>query len=264
MAIWKFGKRILDLEKKTYIMGILNLTPDSFFDGGKYNDPSSALNHALEIENSGADIIDIGAQSTKPGYKIISPEEEWARLSPTLKKLSGKLRIPISIDTFYPRVIIKALEYGIEIINDVSGDPDNEMIKIAAKHSCGLIETHNKTKKTPKEFFYDKLISAQENNLPTSALCFDPGIGFNKTREQDCEILKNLKNSKISDNALLIGISHKRTVKNLCEEDGKEETLYGTIALNTIAQTVGANILRVHDVKQAVCAARVYDNLIKK
>lgn len=246
-------------------MGILNITPDSFSDGGKYILAENALKKALEIENLGADIIDIGAQSTKPGYKKISHEEEWSRLSPVLGEICKSVKIPVSIDTFYPEVAKKALHLGVEIINDVSGFESHEMFKLMAQYSCGAVIMHSgENVSNIKNFFSIKLGEAIHYGVSADNICFDPGIGFGKNREQDLWILQNIKNIKIKNNALLIGASKKRIVEYLSGSKNVSNRTLGTVAVDLYAQINGANILRVHDVKEAVETSRCIDKLIRK
>lgn len=265
MSFFKTNKTVFDLSKKTYIMGILNITPDSFSDGGKYISAENALKRALEIENSGADIIDIGAQSTRPGYERISPEEEWQRLSPVLGEICKTVRIPVSIDTFYPEVAEKALDLGAEIINDVSGFESPEMFKLLSKYSCGAVIMHSGGNvRDIKDFFKCKLNYAIKCGINTEHICFDPGIGFGKSREQDLWVLQNIKNIKAETNALLIGASKKRIVGYLSENESVSDRALGTVAVGLYAQMGGANILRVHDVKEAVETSKCMDKLIRR
>ena len=232
MSIFKAGKYNLDFNKKSLVMGILNVTPDSFSDGGLFNEPEKAVKRALEIQSFGADIIDIGAQSTRPGFKKISSDEEWERLRPVLEKLNGTLNIPISIDTFYPEVAEKSLQMGASIINDVTG-------------------------------FENKLAEAQKCGISKERICLDPGIGFLETRAQDRFVINNLGNFKIDEVACLVGLSRKRFIAELCANGSNIDRLPGTIAANTIAIEKGANIIRVHDVKEGVLAAKTADAILK-
>lgn len=246
-------------------MGILNITPDSFSDGGKYISVEKALKRALEIETSGADIIDIGAQSTRPGFKKISHQEEWERLSPILGEICKSVKIPISIDTFYPEVAKKALDSGAEIINDVSGFVSSEMFKLMAEYSCGAIIMHSgENIHGIRDFFEYKLNEAAMHGINTENICFDPGIGFGKSREQDLWILQNIKSIKTENNALLIGASKKRIIGYLSENENIADRTLGTIATNLYAQISGANILRVHDIREAVGTSKCIDKLIQK
>jgi len=246
-------------------MGILNITPDSFSDGGKYISPEKAFEKALAIENFGADIIDIGAQSTRPGYKKISPSEEWDRLSPVLGEICKSVKIPVSIDTFYPEVAKKALNLGAEIINDVSGFASPEMFKLVSEYSCGAVIMHSgKNVHDIKNFFNFKLRESARYGVAPENICFDPGIGFGKNREQDLWVLQNIKRIKTADNALLIGASKKRIVGYLSGSENVSDRTLGTIAAHLYAQISGANILRVHDVKEAVETSKCIDKLIRK
>lgn len=265
MSFFKTVNHTFDLAKKTYIMGILNITPDSFSDGGKYVSPENALRRAIEIESQGADILDIGAQSTRPGYEKISASEEWNRLSPVLADICSRVTIPVSIDTFYPEVAEKALKCGVDIINDVSGFAYEEMYEIASRYCCGAIIMHNGSDVDEiNSFFHEKLNHAADFGIDAEKICFDPGIGFNKSREQDEYIIRNLKKLKVNDNAILVGVSKKRIIRYLSNSDKMEDRTSGTIAVNSYAQLNGANILRVHDVKEAVNAAVCIDKLMGK
>lgn len=265
MSFFKTNRTSFDLSKKTYIMGILNITPDSFSDGGKYISAEKALKKALEIESLGADIIDIGAQSTRPGYRKISPKEEWGRLSPVLKEICESVKVPVSIDTFYPEVAKKALDMGAEIINDVSGFESPEMFKLVAEYSCGAVIMHSgENVHGIKNFFGLKLGEAIRHGIDPENICFDPGIGFGKNREQDLWVLQNIKNIRAENNALLIGASKKRIVGYLSENEDVSNRTLGTIAVDLYAQMRGANILRVHDVKEAVETSKCIDKLIQK
>ncbi|MDO4200104.1 MAG: dihydropteroate synthase [Clostridia bacterium] len=265
MSVFKTNKTSFDLSKKTYIMGILNITPDSFSDGGKYISAEKALKKALEIETLGADIIDIGAQSTRPGYTKISAQEEWDRLSPVLGEICKSVKIPVSIDTFYPEVAKKALNLGTEIINDVSGFESPEMLKLAADYSCGAIIMHSGDNiRNIKNFFNYKLREAIQNGINAENICFDPGIGFGKNREQDLWVLQNIKSIKPENNALLVGASKKRIIGYLSENEQISDRTFGTIAVDLYAQISGSNILRVHDVKETVETSKCTDKLMGK
>ncbi|MDR1364808.1 MAG: dihydropteroate synthase [Oscillospiraceae bacterium] len=265
------GKYKLDLSKKTYIMGILNVTPDSFSDGGKYFDAKLAINRAFEIEKLGADILDIGAQSSRPGFTRISPEQELKRITPVLKRLKNKINIPISVDTFYPKVACAALEYDIDIINDVNGFKDLEMFKIASKSNCGIIIMHNLIDLTKENninlvnnidilnFFKNLIKKAEEYKIRKNRICLDPGIGFGKDLANNLRILANIPEFKIKDYAFLIGASRKRVIGELTGDKRK----YGTIAAHSIANFLGANIIRTHDIEESIQALAVIDGIRK-
>ncbi len=263
LSIFKAGKYSFDFNKKSLVMGILNVTPDSFSDGGLFNEPEKAVKRALEIQDLGADIIDIGAQSTRPGFKKISSDEEWARLRPVLEKLNGALNIPISIDTFYPEVAEKSLQMGASIINDVTGFKDKRMFEVASKSDCGVVIMFSGDCKNMKDFFENKLAEAQKFGIAKERICLDPGVGFLETRAQDRFVINNLGNFKIDEVACLVGLSRKRFIAELCENGNNIDRLPGTIAANTIAIEKGANIIRVHDVKEGVLAAKTADAILK-
>ena len=187
---------LLPLGKKTYIMSILNLTPDSFSDGGKWNDKDIAIKKALQMVEEGADILDVGAQSTRPGYTQVSAREEIDRLKNILPKIRKKVNIPISIDTFYPEVAEYAIKEGVDIINDITGFEDERMVQLASNCSCGLIVMHNTTSEDIRAFFERKLKELTDKGIETKRICFDPGIGFSKTYEQNLHVLKNIKEFK--------------------------------------------------------------------
>lgn len=259
--IWQLRTKTLVLNR-TYVMGILNVTPDSFSDGGDFVSPEKALERALEIEREGADILDIGAQSTKPGCTKISADEELSRLLPVLDVLRGKISIPISIDTFYPEVAKKALDFGIEIINDVTGFTDEKMLEVAAASGCGCVLVHNGklTELTP--FFKGQVKAAENLGIPREKICVDPGIGFSKSFRENLFILKNLKTFALDECAVLIGASRKRVIGECCGNPAFKDRLAGTIAAHTIAIAGGANVIRAHDVKEAVQAAKVVDAIL--
>lgn len=247
-------------------MGILNITPDSFSDGGKFTTHEKVLNRAIEIQKEGADILDIGAQSTRPGFKKISANEEWKRLSPFLADIRNNISIPISIDTFYPEVAKKAINFGIDIINDVSGTENTDMIKVSVESGCGLIITHCYGNLDIKPFFENKLNKLIKQGINPENICFDPGIGFGKNRFQDAYIINNISKIKIPNFPLLIGLSRKRIIAQSsgCEKQNLNALMAGTLSANVVAIMGGANIIRVHDVKEAVYAARTIDYLLNK
>lgn len=264
MSIFKCGKYSLELGKKTYIMGILNVTPDSFSDGGKWLNTKRAVDRALEIEREGADIIDIGAQSTRPGYIKISPDDELERLMPVLEGIKGKLNIPISVDTFYAKVADEVLHFGVDIINDVYGFEDEDMFEICKDSTCGMIITYGfKEPEKMKKFFSVKLSKAADLGIDFQRICFDPGIGFSKSYEEDVDIIKNVGKYRFSRNAFLVGASRKRVIGYSCGNVPASDRMAGSISAGVIASMGGADILRVHDVKETVQALKVSDKILK-
>ena len=247
------------------IMGILNVTPDSFSDGGQYFTPEPAIARAFELERGGADILDIGAQSTRPGCKMISPGEELGRLLPVLEGLRGKIKIPISIDTFYPEVADRALALGAAIINDVSGVVTKEMAQAVKTHGAGWVLMHNQNGadfegryddavSEVHEFLEDMARQAMALGIKKECIWLDPGIGFGKSQEDNLRLLANLGRVKVQGFPLLAGVSRKRVTGG---------TQAGTLAAQVTAQLGGADILRTHDVVQARQAANFTRNILR-
>lgn len=269
---WKLKHRELILGDRTLIMGVLNVTPDSFSDGGKYAEPDRAFARALELEDEGADIIDIGAESTKPGSARIPEAEELRRLIPILKKLKGQLRIPISVDTYKSGVAEKAMEHGAEIINDASGGLfDPQLAKVASKWDAGLILNHMRgtpetwAKLPPLKDVMHTVATeleaaahrAQRNGVEKSRIVIDPGIGFGKRREQNAEIIARLWELKALDMPVLVGASRKSFLK----QETTLETEFATAAAVASSIHYGAHIVRVHGVKDMKVVVEVADSI---
>ncbi len=251
-------------------MGILNVTPDSFSDGGKYDDPGRAFDRALELEAQGADIIDVGGESTKPGATRISEAEELRRLIPVLKRLKGKLSIPISVDTYKSGVAEKAIEHGAEIVNDPTGLLlDLQVARVAANHDAGLIINHMRgspdtwAKLPPlKDLMRSIGIDleaavnrARHGGVERHRIAIDPGIGFGKRKEQNAEIISNLRLLREFDLPVAIGVSRKSFLK----KDTDEGTEFATAAAVASSILNGAHIVRVHDVAAMKSVVEVAD-----
>ncbi|MCM8785426.1 MAG: dihydropteroate synthase [Candidatus Omnitrophica bacterium] len=267
---WKIKDDILEI-RKPIIMGILNVTPDSFYDGGRFFDFNKAIERGIEIEKEGADIIDIGGQSTRPGSKIISEMEEIERVIPVIKILSKELKIPVSCDTFRRKVAEKAIENGAKIINDISAfSLDKDLLNVIKESSCGYVLMHMKG--TPENmqinpyyedtiqeisiFFEEKLEILEKNKIDLERVVIDPGIGFGKRVCDNIEILKNLDRFKKFNRPILIGTSRKSFIGKLLNLE-PEQRLEPTIATNVYAYLKGANIFRVHDVKEVKKAIEI-------
>jgi len=272
LFFWKLKQREIKLGERTALMGVLNVTPDSFSDGGKYSDPDRAFARALEIEEQGADILDIGAESTKPGSARISAAEEMRRLIPVLKRLRGQLGIPISVDTYKAEVAERALELGVEIINDPSAlTIEPQLARAVSNHNAGLIlnhmrgrpETWAKLAPMPDPMGtivreLDAAVSrARRVGIDKTRLVVDPGIGFGKRKEQNSLILGALGALGTLDVPVLVGPSRKSF---LAHEDA-EETRCATAAAVAAAILNGAHIVRVHDVREMRAAADVVDEI---
>ncbi|HIW73443.1 MAG TPA: dihydropteroate synthase [Firmicutes bacterium] len=262
------------LGERAYIMGILNVTPDSFSDGGRYSERDAALRHAEDMERAGADILDIGAQSTRPGHAPVTAEEEWERLEPVLRGLREQTALPLSVDTYYPAVAAAAVEAGAAIINDVSGSLENGMPRVAAGTGAGLVMMHagggaddtgeGDAVEAVRLYFRRAMAAAAAAGLPPERVCLDPGIGFGKDRHGDLALAARLGEltAAFPETAFLVGASRKRVIAACCSpEPPVGGRLAGTLAFHTVARWNGAHILRVHDVAQAVQAARVTDAL---
>jgi len=270
------------LGRKTLVMGALNVTPDSFSDGGKFLDVKSAVKHALAMQRDGADIIDIGAESTRPGSEGISAAEELSRLLPVLEALRGKLKIPISVDTQKAAVAELAIGSGAAMINDVSGlRHDPQLAEVAARHGVPLILMHMRgTPPTMQKMPFAKNVMkdvatglrrsvaiAREAGVPTSKIILDPGIGFGKSFEQNYELLANLPELGKLGFPLLVGTSRKGFLGKTLATNGKpapaEERIWGTAATVTASILGGAHIVRVHDVMEMAQVARVADAVLR-
>ncbi len=247
---------------RTYVMGILNVTPDSFSDGGEYFSPQAAIARAKEMAAQGADILDVGGQSTRPGHTPVTQEEEWERLKNVLPALVSETGLAVSVDTFYPWVARKALLAGAHIINDVSGFPD-AMLAAAAESGCGCIVMYpvGGGAAQARAFFQGRLEAARRFGIGKERLCFDPGIGFGKTREEDLGLIAQVGAYRIPGVCLLMAASRKRVTGFLCGNPPFEKRLPATIACHTAAILAGADMVRVHDVAEGVQAAKMADGL---
>jgi len=264
-----------ELGKKTYVMGILNVTDDSFFDGGLYNTPISALEHTKTMISEGADVIDIGAQSTRPGCTKLSVDEELSIIKEYLPMLHNETGAIISIDTFYPEVAEYAIRNGASIINDVSGYFNEKMAKIVSEYGCGWIIMHTgggDSRTVPiydtsitenvVSFFHSTLQKCEKYGICKNQIMFDMGIGFGKTFEQNIELIKNIDKLKIENVALLTALSSKRVVAMATNTDDYDR-VYGTISANVLAVKGGTDFIRVHNVKENALAMKMADAIVR-
>ncbi|MBP5530127.1 MAG: dihydropteroate synthase [Lachnospiraceae bacterium] len=255
----KIGNRIFDLYNHTYVMGILNVTPDSFSDGGQYTDKDAALKRALQMAEEGADIIDIGGESTRPGYTPVSAEIQIERVIPIIKEIKKKIDIPVSVDTYDAKVARAALEAGCDIVNDIWGlrkDPD--MAKAIAEYDAFCVLMHNRETPDYNNFMTDvladcaKMIGTAVNaGIKEEKIIIDPGVGFGKTLEQNLCVIKYLEDFKNLDVPVLLGTSRKSVI-GLTLDLPVEERLEGTLATTVMAVMKGINFVRVHDIKENV------------
>ena len=265
------GGRKLVVGEKTLVMGILNVTPDSFSDGGKFLSPDDAINFAEQMVYDGADILDVGAESTRPNAMFVTAAEEISRMEKILPDLKD-FGVPISIDTYKPEVAVRALELGADIINDVHGLEDLRMIDVAEKFSVPVVAVHNdKCNDTDiitdvKKFFARTIANCAAHGFDTTQIIFDPGIGFGKTFEDDLTILRRLDELKTLDGReipLLLGVSRKRVIGRATGFE-LEERDEATAALCVHGVERGVDIVRVHNVKFVYRACSIIDFLRRK
>ncbi len=270
---WKLKNREIQFGDRTLLMGVLNLTPDSFSDGGKYTDPDRAYARALEMEDQGADIIDVGAESTRPGSPRISEAEELRRLVPVLKRLRDKLSIPICVDTYKAAIAEKAFELGVEIINDPSSltfEPG--LARVVSNHDGGLVLNHMRgtpetwSKLAPLPDVMGTVAAdlqatvhrAIRSGVGKSQIVIDPGLGFGKRKEQNSELLARLSELSVLGYPLLVGPSRKAFLAQATPED----TIYANAAAVAACILSGAHIVRVHEVREMKIAAQVADAIL--
>jgi dihydropteroate synthase len=270
---WKVKSETLQLGERTLVMGILNVTPDSFSDGGKYHDPDRAYARAIELEDQGVDIIDIGGESTRPGAARISEAEEMRRLVPVLKRLREKVSVPISVDTYKTNVAEKALDLGAAIINDPSGltfDPG--LAKIVAKYDAGLILNHMRG--TPESWaklpplpdvmgtitteVQATIHRAMRSGVDKSRIVIDPGLGFGKRKEQNSEIIARVPQFASLGFPILMSPSRKSFLARATVE----ETMIASVAAVVACILGGAHIVRVHDAVEMKVASQVADAIL--
>src|SRR5437016_9062233 len=269
--IWKIGDEVVDLSKRGMIMGVLNVTPDSFSDGGEFFEPDAAIVRGVQIASEGADIIDVGGESTRPGTEPVSVKEELRRVIPVIEKLRAKIDIFISIDTSKSEVAAAALDAGASIINDVTGGRgDEKMLPLVAQRKAALIIMHMQGKPRTMQtephyldvvsevadFFRQQYTRALECGVDPMAIAFDPGIGFGKTLEHNLELLRNLERLRVHDRPLVVGVSPKSFLEKLSGASDMNDRLAPTIAFTSLLRARGANVFRVHDVKENVAALR--------
>jgi dihydropteroate synthase len=271
---WRLRDTTLQLGERTLLVGILNVTPDSFSDGGRYADPDRAFARAIELEEQGADVIDVGAESTRPGSTRISEAEELRRLAPVLKRLRNKLTVPLSVDTYKSGVARKALELGAQIVNDPTAltfDPG--LAKEAAAGNAGLILNHMRG--TPETWaklppLKNPVVTIQEElnaslhralraGVERKRIAIDPGLGFGKRREQNAEILAHLEAFGKLELPLMVGPSRK----HFLARESVEETEFATAAAVTACVLGGAHLVRVHDVGAMRPVVEVADEIAR-
>ena len=274
---WKIGERLFNVSRHGLIMGVLNVTPDSFSDGGKFFAAEKAIEHGLKMAADGADIVDVGGESTRPGAEAIAADEELRRVIPVIEKLRAKTDVPISIDTSKTEVALAAIHAGAAIVNDVTGGrADEGMLPLIAKTKSALIMMHMQgtprtMQKQPRyndvvsevaNFFRQQYACAIGCNIDPMAIAFDPGIGFGKTLDHNLELLAQLERLRVHDRPLVIGVSRKSFLGKLANSPEMEERLAPAVALTSLLRARGADVFRVHDVKENVSALRVTEAIL--
>lgn len=285
MSFLKIGKKKFELGKRTIIMGILNVTPDSFSDGGKFFSIDDAINHSILMEKEGADVIDIGGESTRPGSKAISLDEEMNRVIPVVEQLVNKIKIPISVDTYKHEIAKKALDLGTSMINDTTAlRNDIKLAKIVADYGVPICLMHMKGEprnmqvnpvyedvvKEIHDFLKERSKYAMSCGIKKENIIVDPGIGFGKRTgkgiEDNCEILRRLSKLKDLGFPIMVGASRKTFIGNICGEEKPlpiTDRLEGSLAAACIAIINGADIVRVHDVKETRRCVDIVDCIIR-
>jgi len=278
--LWQTKNRLFDFSSRGVVMGILNLTLDSFSDGGQFFDPEVAVAHALRMEAEGAEIIDIGGESTRPGAEPVSEAEELARVIPVIERLAGRLQAVISIDTSKSAVARAAVEAGAGIINDVTalaGDPD--MLRVAAESGAGVILLHMQgTPRTMqaaphyedvvaevRDFFRQSAARAIRSGIDPLRIALDPGPGFGKTVEHNVTLLRQLpalQLPKMPDRPMVWAVSRKTFLGKLIDDMALEQRFWPTVALTSLGRELGARVFRVHDVKANVEALRMTEAIL--
>lgn len=268
----KIGSKEFNIGERTYIMGILNFTPDSFSDGGKFNDIDVAIKHVKEMIDNGADIIDVGGESTRPGYEIVSEEEEISRVVPIIKAIKENFDISVSIDTYKAKVAEQAIKAGANLINDIWGfKKDKDMAKVAAKYNVPCCLMHNRDDTEYKNLMEDILNDlkeciniAKDAGVKDENIILDPGIGFGKTYEQNLETMNNLERIKDLGYPILLGTSRKSMI-GLALNLPVEERIEGTVATTVIGIMKDAcDFVRVHDVLENSRAAKMTDIIVRR
>ncbi len=263
---------MFDYGKKTHIMGILNVTPDSFSDGGSYTNLEDALNHAKKMIDEGADIIDLGGESTRPGHKKVDADEELKRVLPVVKALKENLDVKVSIDTYKAEVANESLKLGADLINDIWGlRKDPKMANTIAKYNAYVCIMHNQDgtdydkdiMECIKEFLIESIKIAKDAGISDEKIILDPGIGFGKTFEQNIEVMSRLGELKELGYPILLGTSRKSMIGNILNLEPKDR-VEGTIATTVIGIKDGVDIVRVHDVLENLRAIKVADAIYRK
>ena len=276
-AIWRCGPHVIRLGRRTLVMGIVNATPDSFSDGGSYANVDDAVKHAIQMVADGAELVDVGGESTRPGSDVVAPEEEIHRVLPVIRRIVDELPdVPVSIDTRKPAVARAALEGGASIVNDVSAGADPAMFGVVGEADAGMVLMHMKGEpKTMQDdpsyydvvaevrgFLGDRVEAAVGAGIDLERLCIDPGIGFGKTLEHNLTILRDIRAFHHLGVPVLVGPSRKRFIGTLTDTD-VDDRIEGTAGVVAWCAAEGVDVIRVHDVKEMTRVVRVVDAIAR-
>lgn len=265
----KIGNREFQNRKKTYVMGILNVTPDSFSDGGKWRELDKALFHVEEMLRDGMDILDIGGESTRPGYTLLSEEEETARVAPVIEAVKKRFEVPVSLDTYKASVASAGIAAGADLINDIWGlKYDEKMAKVIAESGLPCCLMHNRKSLDYTNFMQDvagdlaeTLYLARKAGIAEDKIILDPGVGFGKTYEQNLQIINSLEELHVFGCPLLLGVSRKSVI-GLTLDLPVQERMEGTLTTTVIGVMKGCSFIRVHDVKENARAVKMAEAIL--
>lgn len=265
----QIGNRDFKVSGKTYVMGILNVTPDSFSDGGKWNRMDAALAHVEEMLKDGMDVLDIGGESTRPGYTLLSDEEETERVVPVIEAVKARFDVPVSLDTYKSRVAQAGIEAGADLINDIWGlKYDGQMAKVIAESALPCCLMHNRKDTDYRSFMQDVaadladcLHLAECAGIPQDKIILDPGVGFAKSYEQNLQVINNMEQLHVLGCPILLGTSRKSVI-GLTLDLPASERLEGTLVTTVMAVMKGCMFVRVHDVKENVRAIRMAEAIL--
>ena len=251
------GNRVFDVEHRTYIMGILNVTPDSFSDGGKFNQIDAALYHVEEMIRDGADIVDVGGESTRPGHTVISDDEEISRVAPVIEAIKSRFDIPVSIDTYKGKVTEAALKAGADLVNDIWGFKfDHKVAELTAQYGAACCLMHNRSEPTYQDYLNDVVADlkecvriAKDVGISDDKIILDPGVGFGKTYQMNLEIINHVDVLHSLGFPILLGTSRKSVIGQTLNLP-TDQRVEGTLATTVVGVLKGCAFVRVHDVKE--------------
>jgi dihydropteroate synthase len=270
--MWRFGPYSLECGRRTHVMGVINVTPDSFSDGGRFLDPEEAVRAGMAMVEDGADLLDVGGESTRPRSDSVSPEEELRRALPVVKRLAAEVNVPISIDTRKAEVAKAALDAGATVVNDITAGRDDEMFAVVREAGAGMVLMHmqgdpktmqdepryDDVVREVKAFLAERVAAAESAGIQRDGLCVDPGLGFGKTLQHNLTLMHDIGSMADIGRPVLVGPSRKSFVGRVTETE-VDERLGGTAGAVAWLTAHGANIVRVHDVREMVRVVRMVD-----